>query len=94
MPSWRGVERHRGARSLRLALIASGRYMNRMNAFSTVLIVVAMLTTLGVLFAGLIAMARGGDFNRKYGNRLMRWRVMAQFTAIVIFAIAMLINQG
>lgn len=68
--------------------------MDGMNAFSTVLIVVAMLTTLGVLFAGLIAMARGGDFNRKHGNRLMRWRVMAQFTAIVIFAIAMLINQG
>jgi len=65
-----------------------------MNAFSTVLIIVAMLTTLGVLFAGLIAMARGGDFNRKHGNRLMRWRVMAQFTAIAIFAIAMLINQG
>lgn len=65
-----------------------------MNAFSAVLIVVAMLTTLGVLFAGLIAMARGGDFNRKHGNRLMRWRVMAQFTAIVIFAIAMLIKQG
>ena len=64
--------------------------MDSMNAFSTVLIVVAMLTTLGVLFA----MARGGDFNRKHGNRLMRWRVMAQFTAIVIFAIAMLINQG
>ena len=68
--------------------------MDGMNAFSTVLIVVAMLMTLGVLFAGLIAMARGGDFNRKHGNRLMRWRVMAQFTAIVIFAIAMLINQG
>ena len=68
--------------------------MDGMNAFSTVLIVVAMLTTLGVLFAGLIAMARGGDFNRKHGNRLMRWRVMAPFTAIVIFAIAMLINQG
>ena len=68
--------------------------MDSMNAFSTVLIVVAMLTTLGVLFAGLIAMARGGEFNRKHGNRLMRWRVMAQFTAIVIFAIAMLINQA
>ena len=68
--------------------------MVSMNAFSIVLIVVAMLTTLGVLFAGLIAMARGGEFNRKHGNRLMRWRVMAQFTAIVIFAIAMLINQA
>ena len=65
-----------------------------MNAFAITLVVIAMLTTLGVLFAGLIAMARGGEFNRKHGNRLMRWRVMAQFTAIAIFALAMLLSQG
>ena len=49
------------------------------------LIVVAMLITLGVLFTGLIAMARGGEFNRKYGNKLMRARVGLQAAAIVLF---------
>jgi len=58
------------------------------------LMVVALLTTLGVLFAGLITMARGGEFNRKYGNKLMRLRVIAQFTAILLFALAMLLHKG
>ena len=56
------------------------------------LVIIAMLMTLGVLFAGLITMARGGDFNRKHGNRLMRWRVMMQGVAILLFAIAMLMK--
>ena len=59
-----------------------------------IVLLIAMAAVVATLFTGLIGMARGGDFNRKHGNRLMRWRVMAQFTAIVIFAIAMLINQG
>jgi len=54
------------------------------------LMVIAMLITLGVLFAGLVVMARGGEFNRKYGNRLMRYRVLAQGVALLLFAIAML----
>jgi len=61
-----------------------------MNAFMVVLMVIAMLITLGVLFAGLFSMARGGEFNRKYGNRLMRYRVLAQGVALLLFAIAML----
>jgi hypothetical protein len=55
------------------------------------LVVVAMVMTLGVLFAGLFSMARGGEFNRKYGNRLMRWRVIMQGTAILLFALAMML---
>ena len=53
------------------------------------LLIFAMLITLGVLFAGLISMAIGGDFNRKYGNKLMRYRVLAQGLAIALFALAM-----
>jgi hypothetical protein len=65
-----------------------------MHQVATVLLILALLTTLVVLFAGLVSMARGGEFNRKHGNRLMRWRVMAQFTAILIFAVAMLLSQA
>ena len=53
------------------------------------LLIFAMLITLGVLFAGLISMAIGGDFNREYGNKLMRYRVLAQGLAIALFALAM-----
>ena len=61
-----------------------------MNPVMAALVVIAMLITLGVLFTGLIAMARGGEFNRKYGNKLMRYRIMAQGLALLLFAIAMI----
>ena len=58
-----------------------------------VLVIAAAAITLGVLVTGVIAMARGGEFNRKHSNRLMRYRVIAQGIAIVLFAIAMLIKE-
>lgn len=61
-----------------------------MNGFMMVLVVIAMLITLGVLFAGLFSMARGGEFNRKYGNKLMRWRIIMQGVALLLFALAVL----
>ncbi len=59
----------------------------------TILLFVAMGITLAVLFAGLFTMARGGEFNRKHGNRLMRLRVLFQAIAIAIFIIVALLAQ-
>lgn len=61
-----------------------------MNSFLAVLLIVAMVATLGVLFAGLFVMARGGEANRKYGNILMRWRVILQFSALIVLGLIML----
>lgn len=58
-----------------------------------ILMALTLLAVLGVLFAGLVSMARGGEFNRKHGNRLMRWRVALQGLAIALFALALLIGQ-
>ncbi len=44
-----------------------------------------------VLFTGIFGMMRGGDFNRKYGNRLMQLRVGLQFLAIILIAAAALL---
>lgn len=52
------------------------------------LAIAAAMATLAVLTTGLIGMARGGDFNRRYGNKLMRWRVGLQAVAIVFLALA------
>ncbi len=65
-----------------------------MKSLTATLLVIAMLVTLGVLFAGLITMARGGEFNRRHSNRLMRWRVIAQGTALAIFAVAVMLSAG
>ncbi|MED6311968.1 MAG: twin transmembrane helix small protein [Pseudomonadota bacterium] len=51
----------------------------------------AMLATLGVLFFGIFTMARGGDFNRKYSNRIMRARIVLQGLALLLFAAIMVI---
>ena len=48
------------------------------------LLVIALVATLAVLAAGMFAMLRGGEFNKKYGNKLMRARVAAQAVAIAI----------
>ncbi len=64
-----------------------------MKALFFSLVIVAALITLGVLVTGILAMARGGEFNRKHSNRLMRLRVVAQCIALVLFAIAMMVKE-
>jgi hypothetical protein len=64
-----------------------------MKTFFFVLVLIAMFITLGVLATGIIAMTKGGEFNAKYGNKLMRARVIAQGVAIALFAIAVMIGQ-
>ena len=54
----------------------------------TILVGLSMLATLGVLFAGMLGLVRGGgDPGRS--NRLMRWRVMLQGITIVLFILLM-----
>jgi hypothetical protein len=53
-------------------------------------IIVFMVVTLAILLTGLFSMARGGDFNKRNANRFMRWRVIAQGIAILLFIIFMM----
>jgi len=52
----------------------------------TILVAVAMLATLGVLFAGMMGLVRGGG-DPKRSNALMRWRVLLQGVTLVLFVI-------
>ncbi|MBF0393420.1 MAG: twin transmembrane helix small protein, partial [Alphaproteobacteria bacterium] len=45
-----------------------------MIAFLSVLLVLVLLALLGVLATGVFVFAKGGDFNRRHGNRLMNLR--------------------
>ncbi|TBN39376.1 twin transmembrane helix small protein [Paracoccus subflavus] len=47
-------------------------------------IVLAMLAVLAVLATGIGGFAKGGEFNRKHGNRMMRWRLIAQAVAVAL----------
>ena len=51
----------------------------------SILLTFALAAVVIVLLVGLIAMARGGEFNRKYGNKLMRARVALQGLAVILF---------
>ncbi|MBI10432.1 MAG: hypothetical protein CMM55_13005 [Rhodospirillaceae bacterium] len=62
-----------------------------MSGLFVIFIVIAMIATLGILITGVIGMARGGDFNRKNANKLMRARVALQAVAVGLFAIILLL---
>ncbi len=48
------------------------------------LVVVAVLIVVGILLVGIGGFGKGGDFNRKYANKIMRWRIGAQFVAVLL----------
>ncbi len=52
-----------------------------------------MLATLAVLVVGLVGFFLGGEFNAKYGNKLMRARVALQAVAVALL-LAVLISAG
>jgi hypothetical protein len=71
--------------------IPGGRdYLTVMSGFFFTAMIVAMLATLGILVTGIVSMGRGGEFNAKYGNKLMRARVMMQGIALLFFALALM----
>lgn len=56
---------------------------------------VASLGVLVILMIGVGGFAKGGDFNKKYANKLMRLRIAAQFVAVLlIVAFAWLRSKG
>jgi hypothetical protein len=54
------------------------------------LIPIALVAVFLILCFGIYTLFRGGDFARTWSNRAMRFRVLAQFIAIVILLLALL----
>lgn len=64
-----------------------------MKTFLMALVGLAMLGTLGVMLAGMVGMARNqGDPHRS--NRLMRYRVILQAVALLLFGLLLLMARG
>lgn len=61
--------------------------------FLTILILLALIAVLGVLITGIVSMFRGGEFNDKYGNKLMQMRVIIQFIAVILIGLAFLFRH-
>jgi len=52
------------------------------------MVALLMLATVGVLIAGMVGLVRGGGDPRR-SNQLMRWRVILQAAALLLFALLM-----
>ncbi len=59
-----------------------------------ILAALAVLITLVVLMTGIGGFAKGGEFNRKHSNRLMRWRIIAQAVAVALILLLIAIRGG
>ena len=53
-------------------------------SFDYVILILALLGVACILFWGVLTMARGGDYNIKNSNRIMRYRIIFQAIALII----------
>lgn len=61
-----------------------------MSGILPVVLIGFMIATAIVLVVGIFVMARGGETNQKYGNKLMMMRVVLQACALAVFAILLI----
>jgi amino acid permease len=52
--------------------------------FVKILSIVLLLTVGIVLILGIGTLFKGGETSKKYSNKLMQWRVLLQFIAIIV----------
>ncbi|MGR3662755.1 MAG: twin transmembrane helix small protein [Paracoccaceae bacterium] len=54
----------------------------------------AVLTVLAILIFGIGVFAKGGEFNRKHANRIMRYRLYAQAFAVVLILLFLYLRSS
>lgn len=64
-----------------------------MAGLGAVALIGLMLATTVVLVLGIALMARGGDLNRKYGNKMMVLRVLLQGLAIALVVVLLALKH-
>ncbi|MGC6440035.1 MAG: twin transmembrane helix small protein [Candidatus Puniceispirillaceae bacterium] len=58
------------------------------------IMVIGLLSVAAILFWGVITMARGGDYNKNNSNKIMRYRIIFQAAALLIFVILLMMRDG
>ncbi|SIS81445.1 Hypoxia induced protein conserved region [Roseivivax lentus] len=59
-----------------------------------ILMAVVMLAVVVILLVGIGGFAKGGEFNRKHANKVMRWRIAAQFVAVLLILLFVWVRRG
>jgi len=57
------------------------------------IMIFSILVVFVVLMIGLGSFTKGGDFNRKYANKLMRYRIIAQAIAIGLILLFVILRK-
>ena len=58
------------------------------------ILVASLLIVAGILGWGVLTMARGGAYNVKNSNRIMRYRIIFQALALIIILVLMWIRRN
>ena len=64
-----------------------------MGSFGVILLIGLMLATVAVLVSGIVLMARGGEANKKYGNKMMVARVALQGGALLVLVLLLMAKK-
>lgn len=59
-----------------------------------ILVLLAVFIVAGVLLFGIGTFGKGGDFNKKYANKIMRWRIGLQFVAVMLILLFIYLRGG
>jgi len=57
-------------------------------------VAIACLAVVVILMTGIGGFAKGGDFNRKHANKIMRMRIVAQFIAVALILLFVWMRRG
>ncbi|MBO6604950.1 MULTISPECIES: twin transmembrane helix small protein [Paracoccaceae] len=58
-----------------------------------ILVALACFGVLVVLLMGINSFRIGGEYNRKNANKFMRWRLLAQFVAVLLILVFVLFRR-
>jgi hypothetical protein len=59
-----------------------------LNSILPFIIAIVLIAVLSVLLRGIISMLKGGEFNKRWSNKLMRARVLLQGLAVILILLA------
>ena len=62
--------------------------------FPNIILFLSMLIVFLILAWGLVTMARGGEYNKSKSNLIMRYRIVFQAIAIIIFVSILMIKRS
>ena len=58
------------------------------------IVLAAVLAVAVILLIGIGGFAKGGDFNKKHANRVMRWRLYMQAVAVALIVAFVIFRQA